>query len=1057
MPRIESLNKVLILGSGAIKIGEAGEFDYSGAQAIKAVKEEGVEVILVNPNIATIQTDKRFVGEKAYFLPITPQFVETVIRKERPDGVFLGFGGQTALNCGTELAERGILKKYNVRVLGTSIEAIERADNRDLFRKTMLGASIPILRSKKATTLEEAIQAAKEIGYPVMIRVAYTLGGQGTGAAFNKRDLERIAAIGLIHSRISQILVEEYVGKWKEIEFEVLRDHEDNCMIVCSMENFDPMGIHTGDSIVVAPSQTVSDDERKKLEETSFAVLRALDLVGECNIQFAVHPKTGEFRVIEVNSRLSRSSALASKATGYPIAYVTAKIALGYRLPEIRNKITNQPAGFLEPDIDYVVVKMPRWDFQKFRKINRKLGTQMKSVGEVMAIAKTFEESLQKAVRMLDIDKELVDYGEVENNIEEVKDELANPTDRRIFYLVEAMRRGMGTEEIYELSGIDPFFLNKMKNIVNFENILKNSELSPKTLKKAKQLGFSDKKIGKLFGKSESEIRTLRKHSKIEPFVKQIRTARRWSETANYLYFTYNSDHEDIKSFEEKKIVVLGSGCYRIGSSVEFDWCCVNTAWSLKDKGIDEVIMVNCNPETVSTDFDVLDKLYFEELTLERVLDIVDKEKPKGVIVSVGGQVANSLALKLVKNGVKILGTSAEDIDRAEDRFKFSELLDSLDIAQPAWSKLESIENAKLFTRTIGYPVLVRPSYVLSGSAMNVAFDESQLESYLKQATDVSEEHPVVISKFMTNAREVEVDGVCDVKNIFIGAIIEHIEDAGIHSGDATMSIPPLTIDENVKEKIRRITRKIARGLHIKGPFNIQYLVKGGEAYVIECNLRSSRSMPFVSKTIGKNLMDIATSAILGGRIEEGEGTAREFCVKSPQFSFMRLEGADPVTGVEMVSTGEVACFGESFEEALLKSLIASGMKIPKSGDSILISVGGEKDKAVEIVKKIANNGYKIFATKHTAKALKKKGVHCESIFKISEGKNPNVLDFLLEQKLNFVINTPHPNKIDLQAITDGYLIRRKAVEFGIPIITNLELADNLANALRNHFDARMD
>jgi len=1050
MPKIESIKKVLILGSGAIKIGEAGEFDYSGAQAIKAVKEEGIEVVLVNPNVATIQTDKKFVGDKAYFLPITPEFVEKVIEMERPDGILLGFGGQTALNCGTELAERGILEKYDVKVLGTSVEAIERADNRDLFRKTMLDAGIPIPNSKKANTVEEAVHAAKEVGYPVMVRVAYTLGGQGTGAAFNEEELRRIASIGLVHSRISQVLVEEYVGKWKEIEYEVLRDHDDNCMIVCSMENFDPMGVHTGDSIVVAPSQTVSDEEYKKLKATSFAVLRALDLVGECNIQFAVHPKTGEFRVIEVNSRLSRSSALASKATGYPIAYVTAKIALGYRLAEIRNKTTNKPAAFLEPDVDYIVVKMPRWDFQKFKTPIRRLGTQMKSVGEVMAIAKTFEEALQKAVRMLDINKELTDELN-ENNLEKIKDELANPTDKRLFFVVEAIRKGISIEEIYELTGITPFFLECIKNIVDFENFLKKSKLTKENLKKAKLLGFSDKKLGRLFDKNETEIREMRKIFEIEPFVKQIKTAKRWSETANYLYFTFNSDTNDTEFLGKNKVVVLGSGCYRIGSSVEFDWCCVNMTWSLKDKGIKEVIMVNCNPETVSTDFDVLDKLYFEELTLERVLDIVEKEKPEGVVVSVGGQIPNNLALKLVRNGVKILGTSAEDIDRAEDRSKFSDLLDSLEIEQPEWSKVASIGQAKWFATRFGYPVLIRPSYVLSGSAMSVAFDESQLEDYLRKATEVSREYPVVISKFMLNAREVEVDGVCDGENVFVGAIVEHIENAGVHSGDATMSIPSMTIDENSKEKIRRITRKIARGLHIKGPFNIQYLVKNRDVYVIECNLRASRSMPFVSKTVGKNLMDIAASAMLGKRIEDGEAVAEKFGVKYPQFSFMRMEGADPVTGVEMVSTGEVACFGHSFEEALLKSMIAGGTRIPKSGDSILISVGGEKEKAVGIVKKISTNGYKIFATEHTAEALRKNGIECENIYKISEGKNPNVLDFLVKRKLNFVINTSNPNKIETQAITDGYLIRRKAVEFGIPIITNLELVDSLANALRNH------
>ncbi|MCJ7762285.1 carbamoyl-phosphate synthase (glutamine-hydrolyzing) large subunit, partial [Candidatus Bathyarchaeota archaeon] len=899
MPKIESIKKVLIIGSGAIKIGEAGEFDYSGAQAIKAVKEEGIEVVLVNPNVATIQTDKKFVGDKAYFLPTTPEFVEKVIEKEKPDGILLGFGGQTALNCGTELAEKGILDKYGVRVLGTSVEAIERADNRDLFRRTMLNAGIPILRSKKANTIEEAVQAAKEVGYPVMIRVAYTLGGQGTGAAFNEEDLRRIASIGLVHSRISQVLVEEYVGKWKEIEYEVLRDHDDNCMIVCSMENFDPMGVHTGDSIVVAPSQTVSDEEYKKLKATSFAVLRALGLVGECNIQFAVHPKTGEYKVIEVNSRLSRSSALASKATGYPIAYVKAKIALGYRLAEIGNKATKKPAGSLEPDVDYIVVKMPRWDFQKFRNLNCRLGTQMKSVGEVMAIAKTFEEALQKAVRMVDIGRELTDELN-ENDLQKIKNELAYPTDKRLFYVVEAIRKGISIEEIYGLTGIDPCFLNGIKKIVDFENALKKSELTQENLKKAKMLGFSDKKLARLFGKSEAEIRQLREKFGIKPFVKQIRTAKRWSETANYLYCTYNSDTNDIEFIKTNKAVVLGSGCYRIGSSVEFDWCCVNTTWSLKEKGIKEVVMINCNPETVSTDFDVLDKLYFEELTLERVLDIVQKEKLPSVVVSVGGQIPNNLALKLVRNGVKILGTSAEDIDRAEDRSKFSDLLDSLEIEQPEWSKTESLEKSKMFASRIGYPVLIRPSYVLSGSAMNVAFDESQLEDYLKKATEVSQEHPVVISKFMLNAREVEMDGVCDGENVFVGAIIEHVENAGVHSGDATMSIPAMTIDEITKEKLRKTTRKIARGLHIKGPFNIQYLVKNRDVYVIECNLRASRSMPFVSKAIGKNLMDIAASAMLGEKIEDGEAVTERFGVKYPQFSFMRLEGADPVTGVEM-------------------------------------------------------------------------------------------------------------------------------------------------------------
>ncbi|NLF89224.1 carbamoyl-phosphate synthase (glutamine-hydrolyzing) large subunit [Candidatus Bathyarchaeota archaeon] len=1053
MPKIENIKKVLILGSGAIKIGEAGEFDYSGAQAIKAVKEEGIEVVLINPNVATIQTDEKFVGDKAYFLPITPEFAEKVIEKERPDGILLGFGGQTALNCGTELAEKGILDKYHVKVLGTSVEAIEKADNRDLFRKTMLEAGIPIPNSRKANSIDEAVAAAKEIGYPVMVRVAYTLGGQGTGAAFNEEELRRVASIGLVHSRISQVLIEQYVGKWKEIEYEVLRDLDDNCMIACSMENFDPMGVHTGDSIVVAPSQTVSEEQFQKLKATSFAVLKALGLVGECNIQFAVHPVTGEYKVIEVNSRLSRSSALASKATGYPIAYVTAKMSLGYRLNEIVNKTTKKPAGALAPDVDYLVIKMPRWDFQKFRNLNRRLNTQMKSVGEVMSIGKTFEEALQKAVRMVGNGRELTDKV-AEIDLDAIKNELAHPTDERLFYVVEAIRRGIPLDEINKLTGIVPVFLEGIKNILDYEAELKKTGLTQESLRKAKTLGFSDKKIGKLFDKNEDTIRELRQIFNIKPAIKQIQTAKRWTEKANYLYCTYNSDKtDDIDFTQPNKAVVIGSGCYRIGSSVEFDWCCVNTTWSLKEKGFKEVVMINCNPETVSTDFDVLDKLYFEELTLERVLDIIEREKNPAVVVSVGGQIPNNLALKLDRSGAKILGTSAKDIDRAEDRSKFSDMLDNLEIEQPKWSKLESLDKSKVFANRIGYPVLIRPSYVLSGSAMSVAYDEFQLEDYLKKATDVSEEHPVVISKFMLNAREVEVDGICDGKNVYVGAIIEHVENAGVHSGDATMSLPAMTIDEITKEKIRRITRKIAQDLCIKGPFNIQYLVKDRDVFVIECNLRASRSMPFVSKAIGRNLMEIAASAMVGETIEDGEAAVKRFGVKYPQFSFMRLEGADPVTGVEMVSTGEVACFGRNFEEALLKAMIAGGTKIPKPGDSILISVGGEKDKAVQIAEKIQNIGYRIFATGHTAEALIANGIVCEKVYKISEGKKPNALDLLMERKINFVFNIPHPNRIVSAALTDGYLIRRKAVEFGVPVFTNLELVDSLANALKNNIN----
>jgi len=1045
MPKAENIKKVLIIGSGAIKIGEAGEFDYSGAQAIKTMKEEGVEVVLVNPNVATIQTDRKFVGDNVYFLPINAEYVEKVIEKERPDGILLGFGGQTALNCGVELAEKGVLEKYGVAVLGTSVKAIERADDRQLFKATMLEAGIPIPKSSKASNLKEALDAAEEIGYPVMVRVAYTLGGLGTGVAHSEADLRRIAPIGLAHSRIHQILVEEYLGKWKEIEYEVLRDHDDECMIVCRMENFDPMGVHTGDSIVVAPSQTVSDELYRRLKSTSFSVLRALTLVGECNIQFAVHPVTEEFLVIEVNSRLSRSSALASKATGYPIAYATAKIALGYRLREIVNPKTGEPVGAMEPDVDYVVVKMPRWDFQKFRRVNRRLGTQMKSVGEVMAISKSFEEAVQKAVRMLDIDRELTQRLHGDKSIPQIKDELTNPTDERLFYIMEALRRGLSVEEVHNLTGITEFFLEALRRIVDYEEIIEGEEPSEQVIRQAKRLGYSDKAIGELCGMGEQEVRELRKGFGVLPLVKQIRTAKRWSDEASYLYVTYQGQGDDVEFGDGEKVVVLGSGCYRIGSSVEFDWCSVNMAWALRDRNAGEVIMINCNPETVSTDYDVQDKLYFEELTLERVLDIIEKENPLGVVTSVGGQTANNLAMRLKENGVRLLGTSAADIDRAEDRSKFSNLLDELNIAQPKWSKLETFDKARAFAEEIGYPVLVRPSYVLSGAAMNVAYDDAQLEEYLARAAGVSKDHPVVISKFMVDAREVEVDGVCDGENVFIGAVIEHVEDAGVHSGDATMVIPSMTLDEGVKEAIKETSRKIARSLHVRGPFNVQYLVKNDVVYVIECNLRSSRSMPFVSKITGRNLMELAADAILGIGIENGEASTSLFGVKSPQFSFMRLEGSEPLRGVEMVSTGEVACFGESFEESLLMSLQASGLEIPERGRSVLISVGGGKDEAINIAQKL-KSFYRIVATQHTAEALRAGGVPCENVYKISEGKSPNVLDVIESGEIGFIINTPSPGNV--QAVSDGYLMRRKAVEYGIPMLTNLKLARVLSDAL---------
>lgn len=1029
-----------------IKIGEAGEFDYSGAQAIKALKEEGIKVVLVNPNIATIQTDEKFV-DKVYFLPIVPEFVEKVIEKERPDGILLGFGGQTALNCGVELHERGILEKYGVRVLGTGIRAIEIADDREKFKKLLLENNLPVPRSEKANSIEEAIEAAKKIGYPVMIRVAYTLGGQGSGVAYNEDQLKEIASVGLSHSRIRQILIEEYLGGWKEIEYEVMRDYEDNCLIVCNMENFDPMGIHTGESIVVAPSQTLTNREYYMLRNAGLKVIRALGIVGECNIQFALSPESEEFRIIEVNSRLSRSSALASKATGYPIAYIAAKLAIGYTLPELLNKVTKVTTACFEPALDYIVVKIPRWDFQKFKNVSRRIGTQMKSIGEVMAIGRSFEEALQKAVRMLEIGRELTDVDDIPEEKEKIREVLEKPTDERLFYIVKALKVGMSEEEIHKLTGIDKWFLYKIRRIVEMEEEIKKG-LNESVLREAKKLGFSDKKIGELVGKGEAEIREMRKSLGVVPCVKQIDTlAAEWPAQTNYLYMTYNGNGDDIGFEEKKKIVVLGSGCYRIGSSVEFDWCCVNMAWALKERGF-ENIMINCNPETVSTDFDVMDKLYFEELTLERVLDIYEREKPEGIVVSVGGQTPNNLALKLARNGVKIIGTSAEDIDRAEDRAKFSKLLDELGIKQPKWGKVENLEKAKELAEKIGYPVLIRPSYVLSGSAMNVATNESQLKNYLTKAAKVSREHPVVISKFMVNAREVEVDCVSDGENVLIGAIIEHLENAGVHSGDAIMSIPTLTISEAIKNKIRDYTRRIARSLRIKGPFNIQYLVKDGEVYVIECNLRASRSMPFVSKTIGINLMEVAADAILGRRIKDGEYVPNIFAVKAPQFSFMRLEGVDPVTGVEMVSTGEVAAFGKSFEEAFVKALIASGVELPKIGDGILISIGKEKSKIIDIAHKLVAKNMKIYATEKTSEELKKYGIENEMVRKVSEPR-PNILDYLINKKIKMVINIPFSDGvIEAQALDDEYQIRRKSVEFKAHVVSNIQAAKAITDAL---------
>lgn len=1061
MPKIQSIKKVLVLGSGAIKIAEAGEFDYSGSQCIKALKEEEIETILVNPNIATIQTDKNL-ADKVYFLPVTSDYVAEVIEKERPDGILLGFGGQTALNCGVELKKKGILDKYGVKVLGTSVEAIETASDREKFKQTMIRNGLPVAKSKSAYSLEEAKRYAKELGYPVMIRVAFTLGGKGGGIANNESELIEIVERGLAHSLIREVLLEEYLGELKQIEYEVMRDYYGNAITVCNMENILGMRIHTGDNIVVAPSQTITNHEYHMLREASIKVVHTIGVVGECNVQFALDSETGNYYIIEINPRMSRSSALASKATGYPIAYIAAKLAIGYSLPELINKITKATTAAFEPSLDYLVVKMPRWDFDKFPLVDRRLRTQMKSVGEVMAIARSFEEALQKAIRMLEIgyDGLVANSSEEDEDIETIEKNLEEPTDKIIFYVAKALKKGLSIERISKLSRIDPWFVKKIKNIVDMEEELKRankfniSELKEKILK-AKKLGFSDKQIARCLGISQEDVRKLRKALNIIPFVKQIDTlAAEWPAKTNYLYLTYNATHDDL-NFEEKKkkVIVLGSGPYRIGSSVEFDWATVNMVWAIKKLGIEEVIMINCNPETVSTDYDISDKLYFDELTAERVLDIYEKEKPEGVIVSVGGQTANNLVPYLARYNVKILGTSYESIEIAENRKKFSELLDSLGIKQPPWNTFTDFQSMMDFCYKIGYPVIVRPSFVLSGSAMEVAWYPSQLRKYIERATRVSPEYPVTVSKFIIGAKEIEVDAVSDGERVIIGAIIEHVENAGVHSGDAIMVIPPISLSMKVQEEISKITEKIAKRLCIKGPFNIQFLVKNDEIYVIECNLRSSRSMPFTSKTVGVNLIELAAEAIIKGKIEkEVKPVIRGFAVKVPQFSFMQLDKADPVLSVEMRSTGEVACFGETFYEALMKALEASGLKIPLEGN-VLISAGGMelKRKLLPIAYKLSSLGYNLYATEHTAEFFKEKGIDVRILYKVKEqNRKPNIMDYLREGKLHLIINIPESTTLEKfsEMLEDEYIIRRKAVELNIPVITRLETASAIVEAI---------
>ena len=1079
MPLDKSIKKALVLGSGGIRIGQAGEFDYSGSQVLKALKEEGIETILINPNIATIQTDPQL-SDRVYLLPVNIKYVEEVIKKEKPDGILLAFGGQTALNVGVELKEEGILNKYNIRVLGTPIEAIEATEDRDLFVKAMDDSGVKVCKNKAVSSFSEAIKAAEEIGFPCMLRVAYTLGGRGSGICNNMQEFEKMAKRGLAQSRINQILVEESIAGWKEIEYEVVRDSDDNCFINCNMENLDPVGIHTGESIVVAPSQTLTNEEYHMLRSASIRVIRKLGIIGECNIQYGLDPFSKEFRAIEVNARLSRSSALASKATGYPLAYVAAKLAIGYTLPELKNKITGITTACFEPALDYLVLKIPRWDLTKFQRVDRSIGSQMKSVGEVMAIGRTFEEVCQKAIRMLDIGKK----GLVANNLEPIEDlnelkyALNNPTDLRIFRIVEAIKREISIDEIYRLSRVDKWFLYKIKNVVDIETSLKNLNFLEASeedkiywFERAKRYGFSDGQIAKLVGIDVIILRRiLRRKYQILPYVKRIDTlAAEWPASTNYLYLTYAATEHDIDFEKEssnnlKKVIVLGSGTYRIGASVEFDWGSVNCLLGLKKLGIDQAIMINYNPETVSTDYDISDKLYFEELSGERVLDIVELEKADGIVVSVGGQIAQNLANKFSKYSeffrkvnLNILGTHGSRIDMAEDRVKFSSLLDQLNIKQPQWSMLTNKDEALNFAKNVGYPILVRPSYVLSGAAMRVSYDETTLKDTLDLAAAVSKEYPVVITKFYTDSREVECDGICDGENVFIGAIVEHIEAAGIHSGDATMAIPPQTISLNVITKIEEYTNKIALALKIMGPFNVQYLVKDEQVYVIECNLCSSRSMPYVSKTRGVNLMRLAAEVFMGKKIPDHLQKlpyGRFVSVKAPMFSFMRLDKADVVLSVEMASTGECACIGDDFSEALMKALESTEMKIPIHGGNVLISVGGEelKKQVVPLAKKLKKLGFNIFATEDTAEALKNNGIYAVKLYKIHEyGMEPNIIGCLQNGAIDLVINIPLPTTVEekfRKIMEDEYKIRRMAVDYNIPVIVNLELAKALIEAI---------
>ncbi|MCX7797754.1 MAG: carbamoyl-phosphate synthase (glutamine-hydrolyzing) large subunit [Melioribacter sp.] len=1043
------IKKVLILGSSALKIGEAGEFDYSGSQAIKALKQEGIYTVLINPNIATIQTSD-YLANKVYLLPINTHYVEKVIQKERPDGILLSFGGQTALNCGLALHREGILDKYKVKVLGTPIEAIENTEDRQLFCNKLSEINVKFPQSKAVTTVEDAVRYAQEIGFPVIIRIAYALGGLGSGVCRNKTEVKKLATKALSYS--SQILVEEYLEGWKEIEYEVVRDKYDNCITVCNMENIDPMGIHTGESIVVAPSQTLTNYEYHLLREVAIKTIRHIGVIGECNIQFALDPNTSDYRVIEVNARLSRSSALASKATGYPLAFIAAKLALGYGLHELPNSVTKTTKAFFEPALDYIVVKVPRWDLKKFRLVKRNIGSSMKSVGEVMAIGRKFEEAIQKAMRMLDIGVEGLTASRTKIEFENLEEALSHPTEERMFAVVQALKKGYSVDWIHSLTHINKWFLYKIQNIVEIEKKIASApKLTKELLLEAKQHGFSDRQIANILNKDAHDIYLLRRRFNIRPFIQHIDTlAAEYPAKTNYLYLTYNCSYHDFDFKLKDSIIILGSGPYRIGSSVEFDWCCVNTVKTLRELKY-KTVMINCNPETVSTDYDESDALFFEELTTETVWEIYDLIKAKGVIVSMGGQTPNNLALKLHNIGVKILGTSPESIDTAEDRSKFSALLDKLGIEQPEWSKLNTINDALQFANKVGYPVLVRPSYVLSGAAMAIATDDVELTRYLQKAVDVSPEHPVVISKFIVNAKELEFDAVAQNGEIICSAISEHIENAGVHSGDATLVLPAQRTYLETMRQIKKFSAAIAKSLNINGPFNIQFLAKDNKVKVIECNLRASRSFPFVSKTLKKNFIELAAKVIVGKKVEKQEDLTFNYDyvgVKAPEFSFTRLEGADPTTGVEMASTGEVACLGDDFDEAFLKALTAVGYKFPIK--SILISSGSieSKSELLESTRQLLKCGVKFYATPGTAKFMEANGIPVETLDWPLNGKSPNAVDYIKARKIDLVINIP--KNYQEEELTNDYIIRRTAVDFKIPLITNRQLAMRLAEALVN-------